>query len=197
MPLVPASRRTLNPLDLEAGDQLFGRQAELPVVADPSLPAFRCALVQNVMDDDRRRFVLQETREDASVVAPHGDEPLVPDERDGVVPERGYEQAARQQCGGSACDEAIDSIELWQMRKRVSHAQDGRRCFRDVALKRQQVIVYRLDREVAAEFRQRVQELSRGVDGCDARASARQWDCMHAKACTEIAYGGSLGERQI
>jgi hypothetical protein len=42
----------VEPVGLEAGDQLFGRQAKLSVVADPSLPAFRCALVQNVMDDD-------------------------------------------------------------------------------------------------------------------------------------------------
>ena len=126
-------------------------------MADPSLPAFRCALVQNVMDDDSIRLVLQEAREDASVVAPHGDEALVPDERDGVVAERGYEHATWRQCGGSARDEAIDSIELRQVSNGISHAQDGGRCFSDMASKCQQVIVNRLDREAAPEFCQRMQ----------------------------------------
>jgi hypothetical protein len=115
MPLGAASRRTLNPCDIEGVDQTLGRQAELPVVADPRLPTVRCPLVKDVVDEDSVRLVLQEAREDAGVVAPDGNEALVSNQRHGVVPQRDDEDAAARQRCGNAFDEAVDGAGFGQM----------------------------------------------------------------------------------
>jgi hypothetical protein len=66
---------------------VFRRQPQLAIVTDSGLPAFRCALVKNVVYEDGPFFVFQEAGEDASRVAPYGDKALLPGEGHRVVPE--------------------------------------------------------------------------------------------------------------
>src|SRR5437899_1840935 len=93
-------------------------------MADSSLPTLRRSLVEDVVDDDRLGLVFQEASEDASVVAPDGDESLVPDEGHRVVPQRDDEHATGGQLGGGHLDEALDGLALRQMGNRIAHAED-------------------------------------------------------------------------
>src|SRR5262245_27020408 len=83
------------------------------------------------------------------------------------------------------------------MRNRVSHAEDCRRRFCHVTLKRQQVIVDRLYGQVPAQIHERTQQLSRGIDCRDACTPTRKGNGMHSEACSEIEYEGSANGRQL
>ena len=77
-------------------------------MTDSSLPTFRCALVENVVNDENLWLVFEEASEDAIVVASHMYEALVLVERPRVVSERDYEHATGSQFNGSSFDEALD-----------------------------------------------------------------------------------------